>query len=95
LLGWTKETVELPLSSRLAARVEGKSALARIGLGVHITAPTVHAGFRGSIQLEMVNFGNHDIILDQGMRICQLIFEQTVGTPEKGYAGQFAGQRAV
>jgi dCTP deaminase len=29
-----------------------------------------------------------------GMRICQLIFEQTLGTPEKGYQGQFAGQKS-
>jgi hypothetical protein len=27
-----------------------------------------------------------------GMRICQLIFEQTLGTAERGYKGQFAGQ---
>ena len=28
------------------------------------------------------------------MRICQLIFEQTLGTPDAGYKGQFAGQTA-
>ncbi len=27
-----------------------------------------------------------------GMPVCQLIFEQTFGTPEKGYKGQFFGQ---
>jgi hypothetical protein len=27
------------------ARVEGKSSLARIGLGIHVTAPTIHPGF--------------------------------------------------
>jgi dCTP deaminase len=26
-------------------RVEGKSSLARLGIGVHVTAPTIHAGF--------------------------------------------------
>jgi hypothetical protein len=26
------------------------------------------------------------------MPICQLIFETTLGTPEKGYTGIFAGQ---
>lgn len=46
----------------------------------------------GQIQLEMYNFGPHDIILDPGMRVCQLIFEQTIGTPNKGYAGGFLGQ---
>lgn len=92
LLGWTSEVVNLPIVSRLAARVEGKSSLARIGLGIHVTAPTIHSGFRGQIQLEMYNFGPHDIILDPGMRVCQLIFEQTIGTPNKGYAGGFLGQ---
>src|SRR5258708_4142563 len=45
LLGWTQEKVQLPHRSRLAARVEGKSSLARLGIGVHVTAPTIHAGF--------------------------------------------------
>jgi dCTP deaminase len=92
LLAWTRETVALPSTSRLAARVEGKSSLARLGIGVHLTAPTIHAGFTGQIQLEMYNFGPNEIILDVGMPICQLIFETTLGTPIKGYTGQFAGQ---
>jgi dCTP deaminase len=45
LLGWTVEKIQLPPSSRLAARVEGRSSLARLGLGVHVTAPLIHAGF--------------------------------------------------
>lgn len=93
LLAWTQERLDLPETSKLAARVEGKSSIARLGIGIHITAPTIHAGFRGQIQLEMYNFGPHEIILDAGMKICQLIFEQTSGTPEKGYAGMFAGQQ--
>ena len=44
-LGWTLQAVQLPHRSRIAARVEGKSSLARLGMGVHVTAPTVHAGF--------------------------------------------------
>ncbi|HEX3881233.1 MAG TPA: dCTP deaminase [Stellaceae bacterium] len=94
LLAWTKEDIVLPYSSRVAARVEGKSGLARLGLMVHMTAPTIHAGFRGQIQLEMYNLGPYDIILDAGMTICQLIFEITFGTPAKGYGGQFSGQTA-
>jgi dCTP deaminase len=93
LLAYTHESVHLPITSRLAARVEGKSSIARLGIGIHVTAPTIHAGFTGVIQLEMYNFGPHEIILDEGMKICQLIFEQTIGTPEQGYQGMFAGQR--
>jgi dCTP deaminase len=94
LLAWTIEKVTLPVSARLAARVEGKSSLARLGLGVHITAPTIHAGFSGQIQLEMVNHGPSPIVLTPGMSICQLIIEMTFGTPAKGYEGRFAGQTA-
>ena len=92
VLGWTEESIELPTSARLAARVEGKSSLARLGIGIHITAPTIHAGFEGSIQLEICNHGTLQVKLVPGMRVCQLIFEQSLGTPDKGYSGQFSGQ---
>jgi dCTP deaminase len=92
VLAWTAEYVKLPLHSRIAARVEGKSSLARLGVSVHVTAPTIHSGFDGHIQLEMFNFGALDIILDRGMKVCQLIFEYTAGTPLKGYSGIFSGQ---
>jgi len=101
-LGWTLQTVQLPYRSRIAARVEGKSSLARLGLGIHVTAPTIHAGFGASdhdpswignpIQLEIWNTGPRPIILKRGMRICQLIFEWVDGTPEQGYQGQFRVQ---
>jgi dCTP deaminase len=94
LLAWTREQVNFPPDARIAARVEGKSSLGRIGVGVHVTAPTIHAGFRGPIQLELVNQGPHVIVLDAGMRICQLILEQTFGTPEKGYSGMFFDQKS-
>jgi dCTP deaminase len=102
LLGWTVEKLKLPFRSRLAARVEGKSSLARLGIGVHVTAPTIHAGFGdkkddpnygGSpLQLEIWNVGPLDIVLTSGMPICQLIFEWVDGTPEKGYEGRFSVQ---
>lgn len=94
VLAWTAERVKIPIDSRLAARVEGKSSMARLGIGIHVTAPTIHSGFEGQVQLEIFNFGPNNIQLDAGMRICQLIFEQTLGTPEKGYSGLFSGQGA-
>lgn len=94
VLAWTREYLSLNTGTRIAARVEGKSSLARLGLAVHVTAPTIHAGFTGQIQLEMVNHGVVPIRLKTEMRICQLIFETTLGTPERGYRGQFAGQTA-
>jgi dCTP deaminase len=95
VLGFSREYVDLRPDTKIAARVEGKSSLARIGLSVHITAPTIHAGFDGQIRLEIVNHGHLPIKLRVGMRICQLIFEQTLGTPVRGYGGQFSGQKAV
>jgi dCTP deaminase len=101
-LGWTIEKIKLPYPSRIAARVEGKSSLARLGLGVHVTAPTIHAGFgyqeknpafRGNpIQLEIWNVGPLTTNLKKGMKICQLIFEEVHGTPETGYDGRFVEQ---
>ena len=86
----TLEAIKLPL--HLAARVEGKSSLARLGLSVHVTAPSVHAGFEGPLYLEMNNIGPFPILLRRGMAIAQLILEH-VGLPaSRGYEGQFQQQ---
>jgi dCTP deaminase len=102
VLGWTAERIQLPHRARLAARVEGKSSMARLGLGIHVTAPTIHAGFGfkeddstylgTSLQLEIWNVGCLHIVLDPGLPVCQLVLEEVHGTPEKGYAGRFASQ---
>jgi dCTP deaminase len=95
VLGITAERIELPTESRYAARVEGRSTLARLGLSVHITAPTVHAGFRGAIVLEMLNAGAHPIHLRPGLAVCQLIFEQVFGTPGRQMESEFQDQKTV
>ncbi|HTU17766.1 MAG TPA: dCTP deaminase [Gemmataceae bacterium] len=101
VLGWTAEQICLPYTSRLAARVEGRSSLARLGVGVHVTAPTIHAGFGFTdapgypgtrIRLEIWNCGPLAVCLPQQMKICQLILEEVHGTPDKGYEGAFATQ---
>ena len=74
VLGWTKEKIILP--DTLAGRVEGKSRLARIGLLVHVTAPTLQVGWEGNLQLEFYNLGPAPIILNPGILICQIILEQ-------------------
>jgi dCTP deaminase len=104
VLGFTKQSIYLPNSSRLAARVEGKSSLARLGVGVHVTAPTIHAGFGFNpkkpdqpglqIQLEIFNLGNQTIVLDEDMPICQLIIEEVREAPFKGYIGKFSEQES-
>lgn len=84
VLGRTLERVELPIGpdgACLAARVEGKSSYARCGLLVHFTAPTIHAGFEGTITLELINLGPLSISLYPGTPICQLIVETVKGVP--------------
>lgn len=95
VLAKTMETVDFPLlqqsSACYSARVEGKSSLARCGILVHFTAPTIHAGFRGSITLEIINFGVHSLLLTPGMYVCQLIIEEVKGSPLNA-PNQFLGQ---
>lgn len=99
VLGYTKEKIYLPHQSRLCARVEDKSSLARLGHGVHVTAPTIHAGFgydrsapkrSGMVLcLEIWNVGPLPIELQPEMHICQLILEEVREVPTSGYEGQF------
>ena len=91
VIGKTLEYVALP--SHLAARIEGKSSLARFGLSVHITAPTVLAGFQGRLFLEMYNSGPFRIDLSHGMKIAQLVLEQVSLPPLHEHRGQFQHQR--
>ena len=85
LLGYTNEVVGLP--QHLGGRIEGKSSFARIGLFVHISAPTVHPGFHNRIMLELYNVGPLPIRVRPGDTICQLILERVEG--EGLYQGQF------
>jgi len=61
---------------------------------VHFTAPTIHAGFSGTITLELINLGPLDIALFPQMPICQLIVEQVHGVPFRNDS-QFQGQQSA
>lgn len=96
VLGRTLERVTLPLPTTddtpcYAARIEGRSSYARCGLTVHLTAPTIHAGFDGMITLEICNFGPYTIQLYPKMPVCQLIIEAVHGMPFRNDS-QFHGQ---
>lgn len=96
VLARTQERIELPRKSKIAARVEGQSTLARLGLVVHFTAPTIHAGFRGRIILEMCNFGNYHIRLRPSLLpICQLIFERLGQKPSGPIRTKFQNQKGI
>ena len=91
VIGKTLEYIKLP--AHIAARIEGKSSLARLGLSVHVTAPTVHAGFEGALYLEMNNIGPYGVILRKGMEIAQLILEHTGLPPSSSYEGRYRRQQ--
>jgi len=92
LLACTNEYVKL--SSHMAARVEGKSSLGRLGLAVHITAGFIDPGFEGQITLEIANLAPWGIVLYPDMPIAQIVFEP-VSAPERDYTktGHYCGQR--
>jgi dCTP deaminase len=70
VLARTLEYIKLP--EFYAARVEGKSSLARIGLTIHQTGGWIDSGFGGTITLEIGNVNVRPIKLYCGMAICQL-----------------------
>lgn len=92
----TYEKVCFPLNNTgisYSARVEGKSSIARCGVLIHFTAPTIHAGFEGPITLEILNLGPNDFLLTPKMYICQLIIEEVKGCPTIS-PNQFSGQNS-
>ncbi len=83
ILGVTLEEISLP--DGVAARVDGRSSIGRLGIVVHSTAGHVDAGFRGRINLEMENIGMMPVLLYPGTRICQLVFELLSSSAEIPY----------
>ena len=70
VLGSTLEAVTLP--DDVAARLEGKSSLGRLGLLTHSTAGFIDPGFTGHVTLELSNVATLPITLWPGMKIGQL-----------------------
>lgn len=85
ILVGTYEKLTLPLEGRLAARVEGRSSLARLGISVHMTAPTIHCGFSGVVYLEVKNEGPFNLkIWPEKTPLCQVVFERVSSEPRRG-----------
>ena len=90
VLAYTLESIELP--AYLAARIEGRSSYARLGLSVHQTAPTVHATFKGQLRLEISHNGPYPCRLHPGLSICQLIVERLGSSAVSELRSEFQGQ---
>ena len=91
VLGSTFEFVSLP--DDIAARLEGKSSLGRLGLLTHSTAGFVDPGFQGHVTLELSNVATLPIKLWPGMKIGQLCFFQLSSASENPYGSAKYGSR--
>jgi dCTP deaminase len=91
VLGATYEQVTLP--DDVAARLEGKSSLGRLGLLTHSTAGFIDPGFSGHVTLELSNVATLPIKLWPGMKIGQLCFFQLSSAAEKPYGSSEYGSR--
>lgn len=91
VLGATYERVSLP--DDIAARLEGKSSLGRLGLLTHSTAGFIDPGFTGHITLELSNTATMPIKLYPGMKIGQLCFFQLSSPAEAPYGSGADGSR--
>ena len=91
VLGSTFEVVTLP--DDIAARLEGKSSLGRLGLLTHSTAGFIDPGFSGHVTLELSNVATLPIKLWPGMKIGQLCFFRLSSPTEHPYGSQEYGSR--
>lgn len=96
VLGSTYEQITLP--DDVAARLEGKSSLGRLGLLTHSTAGFIDPGFSGHVTLELSNVATLPIKLWPGMKIGQLCFFQLSSAAERPYgsaeySSRYQGQR--
>lgn len=95
VLGSTQELIGV--GNKVAARLEGKSSLGRLGLLTHATAGFIDPGFSGHVTLELANVADMPILLWPGMKIGQIcLFSLTtpVSVPygeERG--SHYQGQR--
>lgn len=91
VLGATYEAVTLP--DDIAARLEGKSSLGRLGLLTHSTAGFIDPGFSGHVTLELSNVATLPITLWPGMKIGQLCFFRLSSPAEHPYGSNQYGSR--
>jgi dCTP deaminase len=91
VLGSTYERVALP--DDVAARLEGKSSLGRLGLLTHSTAGFIDPGFSGHVTLELSNVATLPIKLWPGMKIGQFCFFRLSSPAEQPYGSQVIGSR--
>ena len=91
VLGSTLERVALP--SDIAARLDGKSSLGRLGLLIHSTAGWADPGWDGHLTLEFSNVANLPIAIYPGMKIGQISFLQMTTAADHPYGSDATGSK--
>ncbi len=84
---------ELHIPNDLAARIEGKSSIGRLGLTVHATAGWIDPGFRGTVTLECQNNLGSPIKIYSGMRIAQIAFMELGRPADHPYGSERLGSK--
>ncbi len=90
-LASTYETITL--GPAVAARLEGKSSLGRLGLLTHSTAGFIDPGFSGHVTLELSNMATLPVKLWPGMKIGQFCFFRLSSPAEHPYGSAQYGSR--
>lgn len=91
VLASTVEKITLP--DDIAARLEGKSSMGRIGLTIHSTAGFIDPGWKGDLTLELHNVARIPIALTPGMKIGQISFTPLTSPCERPYGSPGLGSR--
>jgi len=91
LLGATVEKITLP--DNIAAKLEGRSSLGRLGLIIHATAGYIDPGFSGWLTFELSNLSRLPIRIYSGMKIAQICFFQMSSSVLRPYSARGLGSK--
>ena len=72
VLGSSIEYISLP--DNVAAFIQARSSIARLGIIIHFVAGFIDPGFEGKITFEIINLNNVPVKLYPKMRVAQIIF---------------------
>jgi dCTP deaminase len=83
----------IAIAHDLAARLDGKSSLGRMGLLIHSTAGWADAGWDGHLTLELSNVANLPIAIYPGMKIGQISFLRMTTPAQHPYGSEGTGSK--
>ena len=86
ILGRVYEKFSMP--NDCAGKIEGRSSIARLGLGVNINCDFINPGWKGHMPLQLVNYSKTSIKIYPFVPICQLMLIKLSEVPERLYGEQ-------